>query len=247
MPVYEEIVLPGGNVGGAVRVGDTVRRPTGPWTPAVHALLAHVSARGVPHVPAVRGFDERGREVLDYLPGRVIDIEAEPFGHAQLAALTSWAKRLHAATAGFVHPGPWRFAPDQGGTLICHNDIAPRNACFDGEDLVGVFDWDCAGPSTPLLELAFIAWSGLPLYRVNDPREDAARLRVIAGSYGGYDPVDVLLAVPVRIRSMVAAIHAGAAAGDPGMANLIAAGEPDSTAAVLAALLDRLPAIIAAL
>ena len=27
--------LPGGGVGGAVRVGDTVRRATGPWTPAV--------------------------------------------------------------------------------------------------------------------------------------------------------------------------------------------------------------------
>ena len=26
-----EIALPGGNIGGAVRVGSTVRRPTGPW------------------------------------------------------------------------------------------------------------------------------------------------------------------------------------------------------------------------
>ena len=31
--------LVGGNVGGAVRIGHTVRRPTGLWTPAVHALL----------------------------------------------------------------------------------------------------------------------------------------------------------------------------------------------------------------
>ena len=35
-----EIPLGGGNVsGGVVRIGDTVRRPAGPWTPAVHALL----------------------------------------------------------------------------------------------------------------------------------------------------------------------------------------------------------------
>jgi hypothetical protein len=27
---------------GVVCVGDTVRRPSGPWTPAVHALLTHV-------------------------------------------------------------------------------------------------------------------------------------------------------------------------------------------------------------
>ncbi|MFL6139209.1 MAG: hypothetical protein ACJ74O_15600 [Frankiaceae bacterium] len=52
-----------GNAGGAWRVGDTVHRVTGPWTPAVHALLRHLADR-VPHVPRVLGFDERGREVL---------------------------------------------------------------------------------------------------------------------------------------------------------------------------------------
>jgi Ser/Thr protein kinase RdoA (MazF antagonist) len=243
----QEIALRGGNVGGAVLAGDTVRRPTGPWTPAVHALLAHLGGQGLPHIPRVRGIDDRGREVLDYLPGRVVDIEAEPFSHGQLAALARWARQLHAAVAGFAHPGPWRFAPDPRGTLICHNDIAPRNACYDGEDLVGVFDWDCAGPSTPLLELAFIAWSGAPLYRVNDPAEDAARLRVIAAGYGRYAPAEILSAVPSRIRAMVAGIQAGAAAGDPGMANLIAAGEPANTARVLADLVGRIPSIIAAL
>ncbi|TMD54628.1 MAG: aminoglycoside phosphotransferase family protein, partial [Chloroflexi bacterium] len=29
----------GGNMSDATRVGDTVRRRAGPWTPAVHALL----------------------------------------------------------------------------------------------------------------------------------------------------------------------------------------------------------------
>jgi len=32
----DEVPLEGGNMtGGVVRVGDTVRRPAGPWTPAV--------------------------------------------------------------------------------------------------------------------------------------------------------------------------------------------------------------------
>ena len=47
----EEIRLAGGNLGGAVRVGDTVRRPVGPWTPAVHALLGHLAGR----VPMLAG------------------------------------------------------------------------------------------------------------------------------------------------------------------------------------------------
>jgi hypothetical protein len=53
-----------------VRVGDTVRRPAGPWTPAVHALLDHLHAVGFPGARGY-GLDDRGREVLDYLPGTV--------------------------------------------------------------------------------------------------------------------------------------------------------------------------------
>src|SRR3712207_8027153 len=49
---------------GVVRVGDTVRRPAGRWTPAVHALLAHLHEAGFRAAPRPLGLDERGREVL---------------------------------------------------------------------------------------------------------------------------------------------------------------------------------------
>ncbi|MDQ3657944.1 MAG: hypothetical protein M3457_23075 [Chloroflexota bacterium] len=40
MPSHDpEIVLKGGNENVVVQVGNTVRRPVHPWTPAVHALL----------------------------------------------------------------------------------------------------------------------------------------------------------------------------------------------------------------
>ena len=64
--------LEGGNIGGAVRVGDTVRRAAGPWTPAVHALLAHLAARGFAGAPRPLGFDEQGREVLTFLAGETV-------------------------------------------------------------------------------------------------------------------------------------------------------------------------------
>ena len=44
-----------GNITAVVRVGDTVRRTTGPWTPAVHALLRHLEARGFDAAPRVLG------------------------------------------------------------------------------------------------------------------------------------------------------------------------------------------------
>jgi hypothetical protein len=71
MPVTE-IPLGGGNVsGGVVRIGDTVRRPAGPWTPAVHALLGHLHAAGFDGAPRPQGLDELGREVLTFIPGSI--------------------------------------------------------------------------------------------------------------------------------------------------------------------------------
>ncbi|HEX2804686.1 MAG TPA: phosphotransferase [Kineosporiaceae bacterium] len=231
-----------GNLGGAVRVGDTVRRPTGPWTPAVHALLEHLGPR-VPHIPRVLGIDDRGREVLSYLPGTVIDHEAEQLTVAQLASLVRWTRGLHEAVIGFSHKGPWRYFPVERPTLIGHNDIAPYNACFRGDKLAGVFDWDLAGPTTPLFELAFIAWNGVPLWQDLPPQRAAERLGVIAAAYGGFTAQQILRAVPARVQLMLDGIPAAAAAGDQGMANLLALGEPERSRRSLADLVGRMPAI----
>jgi Phosphotransferase enzyme family len=235
-----------GNVGGAVRLGDTVRRATGPWTPAVHALLDHLATR-VPYVPRVFGFDEAGREILSYLPGRVVDIDTELLTPGQIISIVDWTRTFHAAVADFAHPGPWRYFPLPDPTLIGHNDIAPYNVCFDGDDLVGVFDWDMSGPTTPLYELAFIAWNCVPLWRDIGADLAARRLVLIAETYGEVAPRQILRAVPPRIQVMLDGIPVAAAAGDAGMANLMTAGAPERSRASLLDLIDRIPAIDRAL
>jgi Phosphotransferase enzyme family len=235
-----------GNVGGALLVGGRVHRATGPWTPAVHALLEYLHPR-LPHVPKAYGLDDEGREVLDYLPGYVIDLDREVLTEAQLRALVGWTRELHRLVAGFEHPGPWRHFPVADATLIGHNDIAPYNACFDGDDLAGVFDWDMAGPTTPLAELAFIAWNCVPLWRETGPADAADRLEIIAETYGGFSAGEILRAVQPRVEVMLTGIPIAAAAGDTGMQNLMAVGEPKRSRASLDALLTRLPAIAAAL
>ncbi|WP_418277946.1 hypothetical protein ACNHYB_08285 [Isoptericola jiangsuensis] len=70
-PDSAPVELGGGNVSDVVRIGDTVHRTAGPWTPTIHALLAWVRAQGVDVVPAPLGVDAEGREVLSWLPGEV--------------------------------------------------------------------------------------------------------------------------------------------------------------------------------
>ncbi|MGX5695037.1 DUF2510 domain-containing protein [Agromyces soli] len=62
--------LAGGNMGDVLRIGDTVRRASGEWTPAVHLLLRTLRSAGILDVPEPLGLDETGREVLSFISGR---------------------------------------------------------------------------------------------------------------------------------------------------------------------------------
>jgi len=112
------------------------------------------------------------------------------------------------AVAGFIRPGLWRFFLVAKPPLICHNDIAPYNVSFDGDDVAGVFEWDLAAPSTPLYELAFIARNCVPLWRDIGPENAGSRLSLIASACGEFSPREILHAVPRPDRA-----HAGM---DPG-------------------------------
>ena len=137
--VTEELVL-GGNLSDAVRVGDTVRRRTGPWTPAVHALLRHLEAVGFEGSPRVLGTDEQGREVLAYIEGDGPTGWPDPMPEYvwrddNLIAAARLLRRYHDAQAGFTPPVPasWRWTSD-AREVICHNDVAPFNSVFrDGK------------------------------------------------------------------------------------------------------------------
>ena len=125
-------------------------------------------------------------------------------------------------------------------TLIGHNDVAPYNACFAGDEVAGVFDWDLAGPATPVMELAFIAWNCVPPWRDMGDEAAAERVQRICSAHGGIDPVRLVDAVPGRIQMMLDWIPLGAAAGDAGLRRLMSQGEPERSQAALNELIPRL-------
>lgn len=246
--------LPGGNVAGATRIGATVRRITGVWTPAVHALLDHLAEAGLTETPRVLGIDERGREVLSYLDGRLLDVDHEIVSVDLLVDAMTWLRAFHRAVKGFRHSGPWRTVHRdlEAGELICHHDFAPYNVVVSstasGERTVGVFDWDLAGPGLPLDDLAFAAWNWVPLHRELPAAFCAQRLVVMATAYGdGVGAIQLLDHVVPRIERSFEAIRAGQEAGDPGMLHLRAVGEPARTARTLDLLRGRVPPIRAEL
>ncbi|MFF4410598.1 phosphotransferase [Streptomyces sp. NPDC001404] len=193
MTIREEQPLPGGmNPTGIVRVGNTVRRPAGPWTPAVHALLTHLHGVGFRAAPRPLGIDEQGREVLTYAPGKVI--WRDGFGLldpvARLARVGRLIREFHDAVADFVPPPDacWQVVvPAEGDEIIAHHDLAPWNLVAEGGDGAWTFiDWDTAAPGSRLWDVAYAAHGFVPLSADRDLRRaDAeARLRVFVDAYG---------------------------------------------------------------
>ena len=240
-----EIALPGGNVGGAVRVGDTVRRPTGPWTPAVHGLLNHLAAAGLPGVPRVLGFDDRDREILDYLPGEAY---GEQVPDEVLEDAMRWLAEYHRVVASYRPSGllVWRTSQGELGPdeIVCMHDFGYYNWIGDESGFSGVIDWDMAGPGVPLDDIAFTAWNTVPLAVPLDPAYQARRLRLMAAAYGGgLTALQILEGAPGRARRSARVIRAGQLAGDPGMLNLAKVGEPENSLTRSAALERRIPEI----
>ncbi|MGN9909212.1 phosphotransferase [Phytohabitans sp. LJ34] len=246
--------LPGGNTGGAVRVGDTVRRAAGPWTPSVHALLRHLEAVGFERAPRALGFDGQGREVLSYLPGEVVGT-ARPwpawvYGEAALREVGGWLREFHEAVASFVPPADavWR----EGGTwrpglIVGHNDSAPYNAAWDGGRLAGFFDWDFAAPVTREYDLAFAAFSWVPLHARRVVSAEGftaferrpARLRLMLDAYGWAGPLGPFVeTVRRRVGDSARGIRRIAAAGDPAYVMMVDRGVDAALDTAVAELAD---------
>jgi hypothetical protein len=167
----EESPLGGGRTTvGVVRIGNTVHRPARPSTPAVHAVLRYLEGVGFDGAPRVLGFDQQGREVLSFLDGETV-AERDPWpawvaSDTALVQVGGWLRRLHDATANFAPPdGTVWFAGQtwRPGLVIGHQDVAPYNAVWRDERLVGFVDWDIAGPSTRQFDLAYAALFWVPL------------------------------------------------------------------------------------
>lgn len=117
---------------GVVRVGDTVRKPAGYWTPAVEALLSHLWRGGFTGAPRPLGRDVEGRQVLEYVPGPVAMDQSELDG-AGLRRVGRLIRELHDASAGFS-PRPGR----AGTSATCPPGAGPCGECAPcGEGLGG--------------------------------------------------------------------------------------------------------------
>lgn len=199
----DEIPLPGGDVTeGVVRVGDTVRRPTGPHSPLVHAVLDHLESVGFPGAPRFLGFDDQGREVLTFVEGEVAG-RPYPDWIADEDRLVSLARLVRALDDAMIdfglpelngerNPEPPGIPPPRElpYEFIGHRDITPENVVWRGGEAYALIDFDLARPASRMLEVqnALMYWAPLCDPQDRDPQQTdldvPRRCRLFADAYG---------------------------------------------------------------
>jgi hypothetical protein len=229
-----------GNTSSVWRRGATIRRSTGPWTPAVHGLLRQLEAVGFQGAPRVLGLDEQGREILSFLAGEVPVYPTPPqlWSEEVLEGVAGLLRRLHDATVGLDLPGGgWRegAAAPEGGEVICHNDVAPYNTVFQAGRPVAFIDWDFAAPGPRAWDLAYAAYRFVPLspdqgavgLGVVLPVDRPERLRRFCDAYGLADRAGLVEMILRRIEAVCDLIVGQAAKGDRFFQQQLAEGHLD--------------------
>jgi hypothetical protein len=209
----EEQELVGNVTSGVVRVGATVRRPVGPWTDTVDSLLLHLRDVGFTGAPRPLGRDDKGRQVVEYIPGEA-GRPGQAYSLAELSTIGELLADYHAAVAGFVAPAGavWNTViPADREEIICHNDAAPWNLVRSARGWV-LIDWDAAGPGSRQWDLAYSAQTMAGLDPNRTPPEAARRLRALVDGYGPPDDLRATLPAMLgrRSRAMYDLLRAGA-------------------------------------
>jgi aminoglycoside phosphotransferase (APT) family kinase protein len=197
-----EFSMPGGSRSGVVRVGGSVRRPRTPRSGFVRALLTFFEDAGWEAAPRHLGTDDRGRDVLEFVPGHVAWDPVQPTGVA--SAGSALAARAE---------------------VVCHNDLAPRNTVYrdtgGGLRPVAFIDWDSAAPGRRIEDVAHMCWQYLRLGpEISDAGDAARRIGVICDAYGLQNREEVVDTILWWQDRCARGIESGAAAADPALVRL---------------------------
>jgi len=215
-----EELLTGGNTHGAVvRVDETVRRPTGPWTPGVHALLRHLEAKSFDGSPRVVGIDSENREILTFVPGDVVypdhlDLVMTDEG---LVAIATLVRKFHDTVSDFDSPVAYTWSDRASdthlvGELVCHNDLAPWNLVHTPDGRWVFIDWDLAAPGPRSWDLAWALLTFIPLMPGDETDHTTIthRLTLFRDAYGAAqmnsDVMDVAVSRCQREANLIATL-----------------------------------------
>jgi aminoglycoside phosphotransferase (APT) family kinase protein len=228
-----------------VRVEDgVVTRPAAAWSETVHSFLRHLRSQGLTCVP-------EPLEVVDGVERLVAiggDSGADGWVHqhseAGLRSAVALLRKVHDASVGWQPPRGAAFCAAEvatdGEAVWCHGDVGPWNMVWQGDEAVGLIDWDFLHRGPRLDDVAYaLRWftparddrSALEWHHFPTVPDRARRVRVFLDSYGDLPPFDVAETIAARMETTMALELSLAEAGVEPQRTWVAEGSQEWAAA----------------
>ncbi len=221
-------ILEGGRPDVIKRIGDTVQRPAGPWTPATQALLQHLHQQGFHGAPTPHGITNDGNELVSFIPGHVSNypLSAAAKSTTALTSAATLLRDFHRASATFLtaktQAYTWQLPARPNADVICHGDFAPYNVVLNGETAIAIIDFDTAHPAPRLWDIAYALYRWAPFTRPDNTdgfgstAQQIQRATLFCDHYGldAKERSALPLLIVERLYVMVDTIVNGAAQGN---------------------------------
>ncbi|WP_433335113.1 phosphotransferase [Spirillospora sp. CA-294931] len=163
----------------------------------MHGLLRHLESVGFEGAPRVLGVDERGREILSWVPGEAAHRPLPGYAVTEesLVGVAELLRGYHEAVSSYEPPvgAPWDTAAsnlDGEPELIGHCDVTPENVVFRERRPAALIDFDLARPTTRLYDVVTALRHWAPIADPADrdsllySADVGARMRVFCDAYG---------------------------------------------------------------
>jgi len=173
-----------------------VIRPINKWSKSIHLLMKHFHDNGLP-VPKIIKVDEQF-EYIEYINGNTV-IHNYPckWDNNIFYEIGIFVKKLHNVAKKFKFNDEMLWKPNYtrhlgNPKIYSHCDLNPINFIFENNKIIGLIDWENAGPIDPLIELANVCWWFAQLFDDDlykpfifpSVKERSEQIKLILDAYG---------------------------------------------------------------
>ena len=176
------------------RIGNTVERPSKPWSRSVCRLIKHFESFQMP-VEHIIEVDDKV-QISEFDNGEMV--HPHKWTDEALYQVGSMTSRFHNVAKCFHISSddvwqPWYLREIGSDYRIhCHGDIAPWNMLTKNGYPALLVDWEFSGLLDPFVELARVCWLFVQLHdddlqKLHDlppPKKRAEQVRIVAEGYG---------------------------------------------------------------